>query len=372
MDNKTQPETSPASPRRIGRPPSRLDQVIEYFATFQGRLAQTTRTEYHLRTEKLSCHPSPVFVREATELAGQSMANMSNLKDKLAEDMSEDVVDNPPRQIVAAARRKYSGRGRKPIISPPHLESISRLVEATEGSITLKELKSAMELSYPELSGVSVTSLWRAMRRRLRLSYKLSKNSNCSRQTAHNEEWCRRYLHQVAEKITERKIIGSIDETSLSTTLTSRRRWSMIGKPRVFDTKTVRNNWTLLCVAFHTGLVVGQVVCGSVTADIFEKFSTMVRGLFPPNVAYLLADNASCHRAPGSRELPGVIYNSPYRPELNPIEGVFSQLKAHLRRHNSAMNPAEISAKVGEFFRSFDAINMLPHFCHSLRARTEF
>lgn len=91
----------------------------------------------------------------------------------------------------------------------------------------------------------------------------------------------------------------------------------------------------------QNGVIHTRIIQGSTDGEVFEDF---IKELLPlcgrwpePNSVHVM-DNASFHQSASIKELcdeAGVILHflSPYSPDLNPIEELFSQLKAFIRRH---------------------------------------
>jgi len=95
-------------------------------------------------------------------------------------------------------------------------------------------------------------------------------------------------------------------------------------------------NLTLLCALTLAGPTAPLVVEGGVNGDVFVAYirQVLVPVLRPGQVIVL--DNLGAHLRPQVRELIEstgalLVYLPPYSPDLNPIEFMFSKLKAALR-----------------------------------------
>ena len=95
-------------------------------------------------------------------------------------------------------------------------------------------------------------------------------------------------------------------------------------------------NLTLLCALTLAGPTAPLVVEGGVNGDVFVTYvrEVLVPVLRPGQVVVL--DNLGAHLRPTVRELVEatgalLVYLPPYSPDLNPIESMFSKLKAALR-----------------------------------------
>jgi transposase len=85
------------------------------------------------------------------------------------------------------------------------------------------------------------------------------------------------------------------------------------------------------------GVVAPLVFDGPINAEVFEVY---VEQFLAPTLAagdIVVMDNLSSHKAPRIRELieaagASLLYLPPYSPDFNPIEKMFSKLKALLRK----------------------------------------
>ena len=101
-----------------------------------------------------------------------------------------------------------------------------------------------------------------------------------------------------------------------------------------------RGHWkttTFLAALRLEGLTAPLAVDGPINAEIFEAYvrQQLVQTLKPSDIVVM--DNLSSHKGAGIRkaiEAVGarVVFLPPYSPDFNPIEKVFSKLKALLRR----------------------------------------
>ena len=94
---------------------------------------------------------------------------------------------------------------------------------------------------------------------------------------------------------------------------------------------------TLIAGMRLDGIVAPFVIDCPVNRDIFETWVELV--LIPELRAgdTVIMDNLSSHKGPRVRELieaagANLLYLPPYSPDFNPIENVFSKLKALLRK----------------------------------------
>jgi transposase len=89
------------------------------------------------------------------------------------------------------------------------------------------------------------------------------------------------------------------------------------------------------------GVVMSRVFKGSTDASFFEYFiEELLRhcGKWPEPKSVIVMDNASFHHSGRIEQMCSkagvkVVYLPPYSPDLNPIEELFAELKAFIRRH---------------------------------------
>jgi transposase len=150
-----------------------------------------------------------------------------------------------------------------------------------------------------------------------------------------------------------------VDESGCDTLAGVRRTgWAPRGMPAVQTANFHREQRHQILPAYtQEGIIHAQIFQGSTDADVFEDFIRELLSLcgrWPEPNSVVVMDNASFHRSASIKELcdeAGVMLHflSPYSPDLNPIEELFSQLKAFIRRHwrKQALN----FENFGEFLR---------------------
>ncbi|MBZ9753641.1 transposase [Deinococcus sp. HMF7604] len=96
-------------------------------------------------------------------------------------------------------------------------------------------------------------------------------------------------------------------------------------------------NLTLLCGVTLQGPRAAWVVDGSVNGDVFVTYIQQILALTRRPGQVVVMDNLGAHRRAAVRVLieahgAELIFLPPYSPDLNPIELMFSKLKAVVRR----------------------------------------
>nr|WP_297767652.1 IS630 family transposase [uncultured Roseovarius sp.] len=129
-----------------------------------------------------------------------------------------------------------------------------------------------------------------------------------------------------------------IDETSVKTNLTRQRGWSSRGERLVMHAPFgAWGTQTFIAGLGATTMIAAWVIKGAMDGPAFAAY---VEKLLVPeraNGTVIVLDNLATHKnakAANAMRDAGFwfLFLPPYSPDLNPIEMVFSKLKAHLRR----------------------------------------
>lgn len=95
-------------------------------------------------------------------------------------------------------------------------------------------------------------------------------------------------------------------------------------------------NLTLIGALAFKGILGAMTITGGTSGDVFRVFieKILLPELWPG--AIVVMDNLPAHKVSGIPELiasvgASVLYLSPYSPEFNPIENLWSKLKTYLR-----------------------------------------
>ena len=134
---------------------------------------------------------------------------------------------------------------------------------------------------------------------------------------------------------------------------------------------TPHGHWkttTFLAALRLEGLTAPLVVDGPINADVFLAYvqQHLVKTLKPGDVVVM--DNLGSHKVAGIKEaIEGVgaraLYLPPYSPDFNPIEQVFSKLKALLRKAKER-TVQDLEARLGELMDHFPADECARYFRH--------
>ena len=111
------------------------------------------------------------------------------------------------------------------------------------------------------------------------------------------------------------------------------------GGERIYDyVPDVRfERYSLLSTMAADGDMIPIVYSGTLNGDLFKKYiaTFVVPNLKPFDI--LIMDGLSVHKVKGIHEMieaagANLIYLPPYSPDLNPIETVWSEIKAYLKK----------------------------------------
>ena len=118
----------------------------------------------------------------------------------------------------------------------------------------------------------------------------------------------------------------------------------------------------------HDGILAPQLIPCPMTGKIFQQWlkECLIPEMAPGSI--VVADNLPAHKVAGIRQCledagMGQLYLPPYSPDFNPIELVFSKLKALLRRAAARSFDAIFDALtiILEKFRPTECANYLKH-----------
>lgn len=133
-----------------------------------------------------------------------------------------------------------------------------------------------------------------------------------------------------------------LDESGVNLNMT-RRYGRAVGKNRVFDyvpLKTPKNTTLLSSVRLENTSMVHKEITGAVNGTIFLEY---IRNDLAPTLKrgdIVIMDNLNVHKVEGVRQAieekgASVLYLPPYSPDLNPIEMLWSKIKAFLRKQKA-------------------------------------
>jgi transposase len=230
--------------------------------------------------------------------------------------------------------------GRKPALSVGQLEQITRKINE-QPDVTLQELIDELRLP------ICVSALCRTVNNKL--GYRFKKTRHAAEQNredvrARREEWKNIQPAMNAEKLV------FLDESGINAGMTRLYGRGRLGARVIDYVPDVRFERTSILSSVRlNGELVPLVFEGSLTGELFKEYVSkcLVPTLQEGDI--VIMDNLTSHKVKGVTELimasgANVVYLPPYSPDLNPIEMMWSKVKAYLRkakaRTKQALNDA--------------------------------
>ncbi|KAF4262843.1 hypothetical protein CNMCM8812_004371 [Aspergillus fumigatus] len=177
------------------------------------------------------------------------------------------------------------------------------------------------------------------------LKYKgWSKKTAKQKARQRNPELRDEYFHFISDFCSYHLVY--VDESGCDKRIGFRRTsWSPLGiAPSQVAQFHRDHRYRILPAYAQDGVVLSRVFQGSTDASIFEDFIEELLhhcGRWPEPKSVLVMDNAAFHHSEKIEQMcsqAGVklVYLPPYSPDLNPIEELFAELKAFIKRHRQA------------------------------------
>jgi transposase len=160
-----------------------------------------------------------------------------------------------------------------------------------------------------------------------------------------------------------------IDETATATNMTRLRGRSVEGQRLVGKTPHGHRKTTTFVAALRNdGITAPLVIDGAMNGETFVQYveQFLVPTLTPKDIVVM--DNLSVHKVAGVKQAiesagASVLYLPPYSPDLNPIEMVFSKLKALLRKA-SERTVGKLWDRIGELLATFSSQECQNYLAH--------
>lgn len=126
---------------------------------------------------------------------------------------------------------------------------------------------------------------------------------------------------------------------------------------------------TFVAALRHNGITAPFVLDGSMTGEVFLAYVEQYLAPTLKRKDIVIMDNLSAHKVPGIREAieaagATLRYLPQYSPDLNPIEMVFSKLKAVLRKLAERTIP-RLCRSIGLFVPILSARESINYFRHA-------
>ena len=240
-------------------------------------------------------------------------------------------------------------------------ESIERLQDFIDEhpESTLKQMKEFLESSFdisPDTSTIS--KLLSNLKITNKTIVRVPVNRNTPLLAQKRREWALtwRYLERGWAKFVY------IDEAGFNLHLTKGTGWAIVGfTPEVQVPRDKQKNVSLLAALIPGQKIESYVIKdGPITSETVVKWMEsslfpLCRRVFPLQTVVIVMDNAGCH---GSLVEGCIVRNGfrylktiPYSPQTNPIERVFSQIKAFVARRSHA-DGSELKSQIKQGIES--------------------
>jgi transposase len=234
------------------------------------------------------------------------------------------------------------GGGPTPVLSPDDQQRLEDLIQEHNDN-TLDQLRQQGGFA------CSLTTIWRALRRRGLTSKKKTQHAD-ERDRADVRQKRRAFRRKV--KRVEPKRLVFVDETGVTTAMARAYGWAPRGERAVGSAPGSWESLTVIAALGLGGVRAPLVFPGSTDTAAFESYveQVLVPELHAGDV--VVWDNLSPHQAhaaaaavkrAGARLLP----LPPYSPDYTPIEKLWSKVKAYLRRV-AARNKDAVYDALGE------------------------
>ena len=222
---------------------------------------------------------------------------------------------------------KPHGGSPPPALGPDDRQRLDELIRA-QPDATLEQLRQRGGFR------CSLTTVWRALRRR-GLTYK-KKDRHADERDRPDVQKKRRWFRREIKRIEPRRLVF-VDETGVTTAMTPAYAWAPRGERAAGSAPGSWETVTVIAAVGRDGVRAPLAVGGSVDTAVFPTYveQTLVPELHAGDV--VIFDNLKPHRAHGVAEAIAkvgarVLPLPPYSPDYTPIEGMYSKVKASLRR----------------------------------------
>lgn len=234
------------------------------------------------------------------------------------------------------------GGGPTPVLSPDNQRLLQDMIREHNDD-TLDQLRQRCGFD------CSLTTIWRALRRRGLTSKK--KTQHADERDRPDVRQKRRSFRRRVKRIEPKRLVF-VDETGVTTAMTRAYGWAPRGERAVGSAPGSWESLTVIAALGLGGVRAPLVFPGATDAAAFESYveEVLVPELHAGDV--VVWDNLSPHQAyaaaaavkrAGARLLP----LPPYSPDYTPIERLWSKVKAYLRRV-AARNKDAVYSVLGE------------------------
>ena len=158
---------------------------------------------------------------------------------------------------------------------------------------------------------------------------------------------CRNLLQKLEQMKRENRKIVYLDEVNFTKRSVSLKEWSQKNSNLTIDSKDIYIGYrsVIASITESEGLGYRQIYDKAITSDNFADYVEILSRRYPTRKLALFMDQLNVHKSNVVKEVYGKhkiipIFNVAYSPQFNPIEAIFSKVKAvfNARRLNCLVN----------------------------------
>ena len=230
------------------------------------------------------------------------------------------------------------------IMGPEKLEWLKTWFENRENLFVIFELLQKIRAKFPG-KFFSQSTIYLTIKYDLQFEYKILKKMKQQKNEIKNKIYRYWFMHLIMERFSERRIVKSVDESSLSSYNSDFKGWTnetlMKNSSKEFTTGVP--NLSLLFASSQNQIIRYYIVAVAIDSVIFvdflmsiEKFIEEKTGEKPTKVLYIM-DNASIHINAilyeyYTEKKIDVLLTPKYSPEVNFIEHILNEIKKKYRK----------------------------------------
>ena len=162
--------------------------------------------------------------------------------------------------------------------------------------------------------------------------------------------------------------IISIDEISFDTNIFNNKAWNLKGQKIFKKIGATYKRLTLICAITNSKILHYKIINNSSDSIIFLDFLKEIN-ILPNN--HILLDNARIHhskivKAYTAQNNINLIFNTPYSPQYNPIERMFSKLKFNVKKYSNNHNKQNLIENIKKSLKTIKKQDLKNYFIHSI------
>lgn len=272
-------------------------------------------------------HGNSVTIKNAASRYEIPYQNAKKIIKKYNDSLNENIAIDRP------------GRGRPKMVTPEIIRHVETCVEENPG-ITLKNLKEKVnERSNMHLSKSTMDNILHTLLITLKKSSLVLDRVNSPEIILQRKEYARLFINEAPQ---DKTFCIFIDESGFNYHMRRERSRSRQGTRSSVIVPTVRGRKQTLIIAsnqnsiIHSKLITDRTCNGMIFKEFIEELLTILNNNEIYNNAWIIMDNAQIHKIRETRNLIEIsgnrlVFLAPYSYMLNPVENIFSKIKAIVR-----------------------------------------